>query len=307
MTADLPEPVGVPVDGGDLAAVVTGPADGTDPARAPAVLLVHGITATHRSWPFVADLLPAYRLIAPDLRGRGRSNALPAPYGMQRHAADLVALLDAQGVDRVTLVGHSMGGFVVVALAERLGERVAGVVLVDGGLPLPPPPPLPSGEMPTPADLLGPAAERLTMVFESHESYRAFWRQHPALAEDWSAVVEAYVDYDLQGEPPELRPSTTVEAMMTDAVEIAGSEAYDRALAALGRSGVPVTFVRAPRGLMNGDPLYPGDAAAQAATRVPQLRGVEVDDVNHYTLTMGERGAGRVAAEVRAVVEAAEG
>ena len=52
------------------------------------------------------------RLIAPDLRGRGRSNTLPGPFGMTRHADDMAAVLDFLGVPRAVVVGHSMGGFV---------------------------------------------------------------------------------------------------------------------------------------------------------------------------------------------------
>lgn len=57
-------------------------------ATGPVVLAIHGITASHYSWPFLARALPDTRIIAPDLRGRARSNLLPGPYGMRRHAAD---------------------------------------------------------------------------------------------------------------------------------------------------------------------------------------------------------------------------
>ncbi|MFZ5850408.1 MAG: alpha/beta fold hydrolase, partial [Actinomycetota bacterium] len=70
----------VPVDGGTLRVGVWGEAG-------PVVLAVHGITANHRTWDLVADRLPDVRLVAPDLRGRGRSATLPGPFGMARHAA----------------------------------------------------------------------------------------------------------------------------------------------------------------------------------------------------------------------------
>lgn len=286
----------VGVDGGPMTVGEWGPEDGAP------VLAVHGITASLAGWPLLAAALPEARLVAPDLRGRGRSNVLPGPYGLDRHAADLVQLLDALGLDRVVVVGHSMGAFVGVRLAGLAPDRVAALVLVDGGIALPPmPAPAPGAR---PEDVLGPAAQRLTMTFADRAAYHAFWQAHPAFAGAWGPAVEAYVDHDLEGQEPHLTPSTRVEALATDIQQLAGGPAHDAGLAALREDGTPVTFLRAPRGLMDEpDGLYPPDAAAGLAARVPQLRAVEVDDVNHYTVLLGERGAGAVAAETRALLD----
>lgn len=292
-----PRTVRVPVDGGELTCGVWGPED----PDAPVVLAVHGITAHHRCWPLVAEALsegPAgVRVVAPDLRGRGRSAGLPAPYGLERHARDLEQVLDHLGVREVTLVGHSMGAFVVLTLAALVGERATGLVLVDGGLPLA----APAGGVPsptaTPDDVLGPAAQRLRMTFESHEAYRDFWREHPAFADDWSPVVEGYVDYDLEGEAPHLRPSAAVAAVAADAAQLFGGRTYEQAMRSL---TLPTVFLRAPRGLMDEpQALYAPDAAERARALVPHLRDVEVDDVNHYTIVLAPRGAEAVVAAVR--------
>jgi len=75
-----PERLDVPVDGGTLAAY-RWPGDG------PVVLAAPGITSNHRSWALVAAALDgAATLVAPDLRGRGRSNELPEPYTMAQNA-----------------------------------------------------------------------------------------------------------------------------------------------------------------------------------------------------------------------------
>jgi len=81
----------VPVEGGFLRVGEWGPVDQV----APTVIAVHGITGSHLAWAWIAEAMPEVRVIAPDLRGRGRSAGLPGPYGMARHAADLEAVIDA--------------------------------------------------------------------------------------------------------------------------------------------------------------------------------------------------------------------
>jgi pimeloyl-ACP methyl ester carboxylesterase len=105
---------------------------------------------------------------------------------MPQHADDLAAVLEALTVPRAVVLGHSMGAFASLVLANRHRALVSGLVLVDGGLPLASPEGLSDDEL-TRATL-GPAAERLSMVFPSREHYADFWRRHPAFADDWNAA-----------------------------------------------------------------------------------------------------------------------
>jgi pimeloyl-ACP methyl ester carboxylesterase len=279
----------VPVDGGELALGIWNPdATGT------AVVALHGITASHLAWQAVAERMPDVRVLAPDLRGRGRSNGLPGPYGMDRHAADVAALIDGLGLARPLVVGHSMGAFVAVQVVRRSPERVGGLVIIDGGLPLET-----SAQSPQEAlELLGPAAERLSMTFPNREAYVAFWRRHPAFTEDWTPAIEAYVDYDLDGAEPELRASTRAEAMLEDSLWLAGDDSYVGDVNAWGR---PIPFLRAPRGLLN-EPvgLYSRGAVTTWSSLLPGLAVTNVDDVNHYTILMGEKGADATCAVIQA-------
>jgi len=258
------------------------------------VVAIHGITASSLAWGEVAAALPDRRLIAPDLRGRGRSNHLPGPYGMPRHARDIIDTLDALAVERAPLVGHSMGAFVALVTAHLFPDRVSALLLVDGGLTLQLPPDVTLDDT---TAALGPAADRLAMTFASHEDYRAFWRAHPAFAHDWPATLNAYIDYDLDGAPPRLRPRTSVEAMRADSVELYGSAAV---VASIDELAHPARLMTAPRGLQDQTPgLYSPAALAGWARRLPQLPIEEVADTNHYTIVMGERGAAAVAARIR--------
>ena len=284
----------IPVRGGTLHTAIWGP---EDPA-APTILAVHGVTASHKAWPKLAEALPEVRIIAPDLRGRGRSNDLPAPYGMPSHAEDLDAVLAALTSGPVVVVGHSMGGFVSVVLANLYPERVRSLVLVDGGLPLQVPAELSDDQIV--AAVLGPAAERLNATFPSRDAYRSYWKQHPAFSADWSPAVEEYVDYDLTGEEPVLRPATRYQAMAEDTAELRRGPSL---LKALDELTVDTLALRAPRGLLDEPAgLYAPGYLDSWAEKLPALKVREVPDVNHYTIIMGGAGAAAVAAAVREVL-----
>ena len=112
----MPDPLDVPVSGGTLR--VAAWSGSGDP-----VLAIHGITSSSRSWPFLAEALDN-SVLAPDLRGRGRSNQLPGPAGIAQHAEDCAAVVEATGSIPLVVVGHSMGGFVATVLAARRPDLV---------------------------------------------------------------------------------------------------------------------------------------------------------------------------------------
>ena len=290
----------VPVDGGTLRVAQWGPADAD--SSVPTVIAVHGITASHLAWAVVAQGLPQVRLIAPDLRGRGRSAGLPGPFGMARHASDLEAVSEALGLPPAILVGHSMGGFVAVAAAHLYPDRVKDVLLVDGGLPLEVPAGV-SGQDVLEA-ILGPAVRRLAMTFPDRQTYREFWKQHPAFgANQWNQAVADYVDYDLVGTEPALRASASVEAVRADSMDQFGGGIVQAALAERSQSpaeeGRSLTLLTAPRGMLNQTPgLYGPEQIERWRAELPAMRVRQVPDVNHYTIVLGEAGAGALANEV---------
>jgi 3-oxoadipate enol-lactonase len=95
------------------------------------VLFVHGYPLNRALWqPQVEGLSEFARVIAPDLRGHGDSQAVPGPYSMELFAGDLNALLDALGiVQKIILCGLSMGGYVAFAFYRKYPQRLAGLVL----------------------------------------------------------------------------------------------------------------------------------------------------------------------------------
>jgi 3-oxoadipate enol-lactonase len=103
--------------------------------REPAVVLIHGFPLTRAIWePYTDALARSSRVLRPDLRGAGASSTPEGPYLIERHAADLAASLDALGIDRAGLIGHSMGGYVALAFARMFTERITRLALVASRL-----------------------------------------------------------------------------------------------------------------------------------------------------------------------------
>src|SRR5262245_18336264 len=105
--------------------------DSGGPSAGPAVLLLHGWTASAdvNFFPASGCLAESYRVIAPDLRGYVLGMRSVEPFSLEDCADDATALLDQLGAGRVIVVGYSMGGPVGLLLAGRHPERVAGLVM----------------------------------------------------------------------------------------------------------------------------------------------------------------------------------
>jgi len=96
-----------------------------------AVVLLHGFPLTRAIWELQASELATHaRVIRPDLRGMGMSSVPEGPYLMDVLASDVAAVLDALGIQRATIVGHSLGGYVAMAFARMFTERVERLALV---------------------------------------------------------------------------------------------------------------------------------------------------------------------------------
>jgi len=109
--------------------------DVEDRGTGDAIVLLHGFVLTRDIWNAQADALSAtHRVVLPDLRGMGRSTASHGPYLMEALAGDVAATLDALGIERASIVGHSLGGYVALAFARMYVERVERLALVGARL-----------------------------------------------------------------------------------------------------------------------------------------------------------------------------
>jgi pimeloyl-ACP methyl ester carboxylesterase len=100
----------------------------------PPLVLIHGMVNSSRHWESVARQLAGdYTIIAPDLIGHGDSAAVRGDYSLGAHAASIRDLLATIGVDRASVVGHSLGGGVAMQFFYQFPQRVERLVLVSSG------------------------------------------------------------------------------------------------------------------------------------------------------------------------------
>ncbi len=101
----------------------------------PALVFVHGIACDHTDWDNqFAFFLSKTCVVAPDLRGHGRSESGTGAWTIEKLGADVASLVQQLGLQTVVLVGHSLGCRVVLQAAPEINSRLAGMVLVDGNL-----------------------------------------------------------------------------------------------------------------------------------------------------------------------------
>jgi pimeloyl-ACP methyl ester carboxylesterase len=227
----------------------------------PAVLCVHGYCQSSAYWaPTLGRLaLAGVRGLAPDLPGFGASAPLPGPYTMEAYADGLAVLLDARGIERVALVGGSMGGVVAQHFALRHPARLARLLLMATG-----------GAMGDPAAGLARADE--------------------VAAAPWdAAAVEPVVKGFFRNPPP---PEHLAEyrriALMASheaAVEAARSNARSRTLERLGEIRVPTLIIQGRH-----DRARTPEHGAQMRDRIPGSR-LEVLEASGHTPQLEEPDA----------------
>ncbi len=103
-----------------------------DSGSGPPLLLIHGFPLCRRMWHPQLNKLPlaGYRVIAPDLRGFGDSDAPDGPYSMEIFADDVIGLMDHLGIEKAVIGGMSMGGYALFNLLERYPERARGALFI---------------------------------------------------------------------------------------------------------------------------------------------------------------------------------
>ena len=261
----------VPVSGGSLAVEVL---EGTTEP----VLAIHGISSHRRLWNWLRAEAPDLTLVAPDLRGRGDSWQVTGPSSVPQHALDLVAVLDALALERVHVIGMSMGGFVAVELATRFPDRVTSLVLIDGGFPMAAPAGLTEDNVAAAfADRVG----RLGRTWTPDELLEFFTTSTGSMLDPSEPLLVDYLAHDLDA---------------TGVVRLSGGALIDDARSVFFSDNpwesltLPVRFAHAQWATgPDTAPAYPAESVERFAAVCTEVRYVE--GVDHAGSIMTKSGA----------------
>ena len=254
------------------------------------VFLVHGLTANSLSWadygPYLAER--GWYAIAPDLRGRGLSDKPAHGYGTPFHANDLLGIADTLGLEKLILVGHSLGAFISMYLACVHPERVNRLVLVDAG-----------GIIPQDtAQALAPSVSRLDNVYPSLDSFLETMSKVPLF--QWNPFWEKYFRYDAL-----VRDDGTVTSRVARATILEENfmSMHIRLELLPNYVQAPTLIARATNGLLGPDKglILPAEEAERMRGIIPGSRVIDIPGTNHYTIPLSDV----FKQEVTAFIEAA--
>lgn len=262
------------------------------------VLCLHGLTANHLCFRDLSEFLQTQGgcdVVAPDLRGRGKSDKPRSEYGWRTHVADIHDLVTEAGLAPFVLIGHSLGAGIAIRYAAMYPEEVSALIILDGGgiLNL--------GEKLRILKALQPSLLRLDRVFPDERTYLEKLKTSPFLGK-WTPVVEAFFRYEVEKVPGGVRcniPGYVVEAEMDSIGGAVHMPQFIRRLlfsplrtmkrardaAAFPYEGVrcPVLIMRATeQNVVRGDNLLPERAMSSMVKRFREARGMSIHGVNHY-------------------------
>jgi pimeloyl-ACP methyl ester carboxylesterase len=248
-----------------------------DPDAENTALLVHGLTGRADAFRALAEELEArgltgWRLLVVDLRGRGATGRMEGKVGIPAHAADIVALMDREGLEKVAFVGHSLGAMIGVYLAANHPDRVDKLVLIDGGSDV-------TDEVDA---LLAPVVERLERTYPSREAYVEYLKSLPVFEDRWDEDLERYFAGDVRSEGCGWRHHADLETVTEDREKMQGfplSELWPRI-------GCPTLVLLSTVGLAGPDKgfILPPPDARRMREIIPHCALVEVGNTNHYDI-----------------------
>ena len=272
------------------------------------VMPVNGIQLAYREWPgdgeailclpsfaghkggydqLAKSLAPAYRVIALDLRGRGDSDKPASGYGFAYHALDILALADALGLERFSLLGHSFGATVATYLASIRPGRVSRLMLLEGGAD-------PTERV---LEAIRPSLQELTHTYIDMDAYFQAMRELPYFRNAWGSSLEAYLAEDVVERSGEgICHKASAPALHQDLDLHYG---YSMCLH-FPAVQCPVLFARAGEGMLGGDQghIFTEPETDAIVRWIPKGQRLDVPGVNHFTLLLGDETS--VAESVRA-------
>ncbi len=216
----------------------------------PAIVFIHGWTCDHTHWRFqVPEFRKSFRVVAIDLPGHGASGAGRKSWSIEGLGADVAAVVHSLKLERVVLVGHSLGGPVALAAAPKLRGVLRGIVAVDA---------LQNVEFSAPSD----AVDRMVKRFE--DDFEGAWKRFMSgfFADPESEVLKSILQ----------KPDGFDRKAATALLAAHGRFDFKSALAA---AGVPVRAI-------NASDKY--QTAVKINRKYGDFDAVLIPDVGHFLM-----------------------
>lgn len=251
------------------------------PGLDPAIVLLHGLSANANEFGGLLDqgLADDHRVIAPDLRGRGRTGKPASGYSFAEHAADVIALLDHLALETVIMGGHSFGALLSIYLAANYPDRIAKVIVIDAAIVF----------HPDTEELLRPSLARLARILPSADAYIDEVRSAPHVAGAWDSALEGYYRAELKHNDDGTAQSLTSATAVEQALRAVGMENWSELVSSV-RHPVLLLNAAGEYGPPGSPPLVPPEHAQSTAAAFPNCTYALVPG-NHLTMVFGENAA----------------
>jgi pimeloyl-ACP methyl ester carboxylesterase len=250
------------------------------------LILTHGLTANAHSFDGLiqSGLADDLRVLSVDLRGRGDSDKPDTGYAMADHAADLLGMFDALGLDHVTLGGHSFGGLLTYFLAANHPDRVDRCILLDA----------PSKVHEGILDQIQPSLDRLENALPSWEHYLDLIKSMPYYDGWWDPTIEAFYRADVQDNANGTVQARSHPGHIRQAVEGTLEVDWPQLVSTIDQ---PTLFLRAtdPFGPPGSPPIVSEDQGKATIARIHNSRLKSIPG-NHITYLFGSSAPLLVAA-----------
>lgn len=251
------------------------------PGGDPPVVLLHGLSANASEFRGLVDagLSPRYRVVAPDLRGRGKSDKPADGYSMRDHAEDVIALLDFLELDQIVIGGHSFGGLLAIFMAAEYAQRISRVVVIDAAIHM----------HPQVRELIKPSLDRLGQVLPSVGAYMSQMRGAPHVAGFWDDAIEGYFRAEIQENADGTAQSLTSASAIAQALDGVQAEEWEELVSKV-RQPVLLLNSTGEYGPPGSPPVVPAEHAIATSRAFADCKYVEIPG-NHLTMVFGEPGA----------------
>lgn len=258
----------------------------------PPIVLLHGLSANANEFCGLIDagLSPRFRVVAPDLRGRGQSDKPACGYGMSEHAKDVIALMDFLELEQVVVGGHSFGALLSIYMAANFTDRVSKVIVIDAAIQM----------HPQVRELIKPSLDRLRQVLPSVNHYMQQMQGAPHVGGFWDSAIEGYFRAEIQENEDGTAQSLTSAEAIAQALDGVQAEQWAELVS---RVEQPVLLLNSvgEYGPPGSPPVVPAEHALATARAFADCKYVEIPG-NHLTMVFGE-SAGLIRREIESFVD----